>query len=137
MLCNPACPSRQTELHALSSTFFSTWDVCVTDNRRLACSTLQFPEEDVATINGTCFVQLHQMWGSDLLRASSLTNPQVWTLAWAPEIQTISVSADAPTREVFNITTGSAEVLPEVQLVTVSYDDVDEVQTITTSQVCA
>lgn len=45
--------------------------------------------------------------------------------------------ADVPTREVFNITTGSAEVLPEVQLVTVSYDDVDEVQTITTSQVCA
>lgn len=61
--------------------------------------------------------------------------PQVWTLAWAPEIQTISVLADAPTREVLNITTGSDEVLPEVQLVTVSYDDIDEVQTITTWQV--
>lgn len=60
---------------------------------------------------------------------------QVWTLAWAPEIQTISVMADAPTREVLNITTGSDEVSPEVQLVTVSYDDVDEVQTITTWQV--
>lgn len=43
--------------------------------------------------------------------------------------------ADAPTREVINITTGSDEVSPEVQLVTVSYDDVDEVQTITTWQV--
>lgn len=62
---------------------------------------------------------------------------QVWTLAWAPEIQTISVVADVPTSEVFNITTGSDAVQPEVQLVTVSYDDVDEVQTITTSQVCA
>lgn len=45
--------------------------------------------------------------------------------------------ANAPSREVFNITTGSDAVQPEVQLVTVSYDDVDEVQTITTSQVCA
>lgn len=27
-------------------------------------------------------------------------------------------------------------MLPEVQRVTVSYDDVDEVQTVTTSQVC-
>ena len=66
----------------------------------------------------------------------SLTpHSKVWTLAWAPEIQTISVEADAPTREEFNITTGSDEVLPEVQRVSVSYDDVDEVQTITTSQV--
>lgn len=61
----------------------------------------------------------------------------MWTLAWAPEIQTISVQADAPVREVFDITTGSDEVLPEVQRVTVSYDDVDEVQTITTWQVRA
>lgn len=44
--------------------------------------------------------------------------------------------ADKPTREVFNITTGSDQVFPEVQSVTVSYDDVDEVQTITTRQVC-
>lgn len=70
--------------------------------------------------------------GSDLLRYS---NCQVWTLAWAPEIQTISVQAAAPVREVFDITTASDEVLPEVQRVTVSYDDVNEVQTITTSQV--
>lgn len=46
--------------------------------------------------------------------------------------------ADAPIHEVINITTGSDEVVPEVQLVTVSYTDVDEVQTITTWQVwCA
>lgn len=47
------------------------------------------------------------------------------------------MQADAPVREVFDITTGSDEVLPEVQRVTVSYDDVDEVQTITTWQVRA
>lgn len=45
------------------------------------------------------------------------------------------MQADAPVREVFNITTGSDDVLPEVQRVTVSYEDVDEVQTIATSQV--
>lgn len=60
---------------------------------------------------------------------------QVWTLAWAPEIQTISVLGNKPTREVFNMSTGSDRVFPEVQSVTVSYDDVDEVQTITTRQV--
>lgn len=43
--------------------------------------------------------------------------------------------ADAPSPEVFSITTGSDEVLPEVQLVTTSYDDVDEVQTLSTWQV--
>lgn len=69
---------------------------------------------------------------SDLIRHSTC---QVWTLAWAPEIQTISVQADAPVREVFSITTGSDEVLPEVQRVTVLHDDIDEIQTITTSQV--
>lgn len=61
---------------------------------------------------------------------------QVWTLAWDPEVQTISILADEPLQEIFNITTSSiVDALPEVQLVTVSYDDIDEVQTITTSQV--
>lgn len=43
--------------------------------------------------------------------------------------------ADAPSPEVLSITTGSDQVLPEVQLVTTSYDDVDEVQTLSTWQV--
>lgn len=60
----------------------------------------------------------------------------MWTLAWVPEIQTISILADEASSEVFNISTSTSEdVLPEVQMLSVSYDDVDEVQTITTSQV--
>lgn len=60
----------------------------------------------------------------------------MWTLAWAPEIQTLSIVADDASPEVFNISTGtSQEILPEVQMISVYYDDVDEVQTITTSQV--
>lgn len=43
--------------------------------------------------------------------------------------------ADAPADEVFNITTSSDEVLPEVQMLSVSYNDVDEVQTVTIGQV--
>lgn len=44
--------------------------------------------------------------------------------------------ADDASPEVFNISTGtSKEILPEVQMISVYHDDVDEVQTITTSQV--
>lgn len=64
------------------------------------------------------------------------TPRQIWTLAWSPEIQTVSIVADEASREVFNISTGSSkEIRPEIQVVTVTYDDIDEVQKITTSQV--
>lgn len=64
-----------------------------------------------------------------------LPRVQVWTRAWDPEVQTIVITADEPIQEVFNITTRIDDVTPEIQLVKVVYDDRDEVQTVTTSQV--